>query len=216
MKEILEQLKRIKEEKNISYPEIAKMIGIKGCTLSKWMYSGSNPCGKNKALLMAFINNSTKENEIFTEESIAEEQKETVVVTKKQYDKKFEVVKLETVEDIVDALLNGETLNCDNYKIRMEKGVIVKYSALMKPLFINPALSFDDVYTTVRKKMLCLAVGKRYKDEDENVWFIYRNEEGESGNSWFNGVMEGTGDISDFRKTGESLFPETRNLTEEL
>ena len=212
MIEQIKKIKQIKKEKNISYSEIAKMIGIKECTLSKWMYSGSNPCGKNKALLMAFINNNTKENEIFVKETVVEEQKETVVVPKKQYDKKFEIVKLETVEDIVDALNSGETLITDSFLIKMEKGLIVKYDVLMKPLFINPALDFSCEYSVKRKKPIVLSVLKRFKDEDGSIWYVFKED---SDLQSYEVLNEETGNVRDFHRNGFSFDRETR-LVEEL
>lgn len=212
MNEQIKKIKQIKNEKNISYPEIAKMIGIKECTLRKWMYSGSNPCGKNKALLEAFINNNTKENEIFTEESVAEEQKEIIVVQKKQYDKKFEIVKLETVEEIIDALNNEEVLVSGNFLIKAEKGIIVKYDLMMKPLFINPELDFSCEYSVRRKKPIVLSVLKRFKDEDGSIWYVFKED---SNLQSYEVLNEETGNVRDFYRNGFSFDRETR-LVEEI
>ena len=212
MNEQIKKIKQIKNEKNISYSEMARMMGVKDCTLQKWIYNGSNPCGKNKALLEAFINNNTKENEIFTQETVVEEQKETVVVPKKQYDKKFEIVKLETVEDIVDALNSGETLITDSFLIKMEKGLIVKYDVLMKPLFINPALDFSCEYSVRRKKPIVLSVLKRFKDEDGSIWYVFKED---SDLHSYEALNEETGNVRDFHKNGLCFDSETM-LVEEI
>ena len=212
MKNYIEKIKQIKKEKNISYSEIARMMGIKDCTLQKWIYKGSYPTRKNKAILEAFIKNNTKEKEIFTQETVIEEQKETIVVPKKQYDKKFETVKLETVEDIVDALNSGETLINDSFLIKMEKGLIVKYDVLMKPLFVNPALDFSCEYTVRRKKPVVLSVLKRFKDEEGSIWYVFKED---SDLQSYEALNEENGVIRDFHKNGFCFDSET-TLVEEL
>lgn len=212
MKKYIEKIKQIKKEKNISYPEIAKMMGIKNCTLQKWIYGGANPTRKNKTILEAFINNNTKENETFAKEVVVEEQKETVVVTRKNYNNRFEVVKLETVEEIVDAINNGEVLISDNFLIKNEKGIIVKYDVLMKPLFINPALDFSCEYTVRRKKPIVLSVLKRFKDKEGSIWYVFKED---SDLQSYEALNEENGVIRDFHKNGFCFDSET-TLVEEL
>lgn len=214
MKKYVEKLKKYKEDKKISVKTLSDMTGINIHTLTSWFANKGLPRGQNKTRVLEFFEKE-KESQIIDsilEPCKNEEAQEEIIVTKKKYNNKYEIVKLESVEEIVDALNKGEVLTSDNFLIKIEKGIVVKYDLMMKPLFVNPALDFSCEYSVRRKKPIVLAVLKRFKDENGDNWYVYKED---SNFPLYEALNENSGITRDFNKNGKSLNGEI-NLIEEL
>ena len=210
MKNYVEKLREYKKDKRISTKELSDITGINIHTLISWFSNkGRTPrhCGKTEKLVLEFF-----EKEKLN--SILEpcENEEKTIITRKEYDSRWEIVKLETIEEIIDAMNNEEVLISDNFLIKIEKGIIVKYDLAMNPLFINPALDFSCKYSVKRKKPVILAVFKRFKDENGDAWYVYKED---SRFPSYEALNENSGITRDFYKNGKSLDSEI-NLVEEI
>lgn len=85
----------------------------------------------------------------------------------------MEKVSLNTVSDIIDALLNFEIVFIENsnHKIVLEEGFIVRYNHDI-PFSINSPLLMDEFYYVMRPKKVKLEEGKLYKTDKGNEVFI--------------------------------------------
>lgn len=214
MKNYVEKLRKYKEDKKITTKVLSDITGINYHTLSSWFQNKGLPRGKTKTLVLKFFEKEKETQELnsISEPCKSEEVQENTVITKAKYNNKYEIVKLESVEEIIDALNNEEVLISDNFLIKIEKGIIVKYDLTMKPLFVNPALDFNCSYSVRRKKPIVLAVLKRFKDEEGNIWYVYKED---SNFPLYEALNENSGVLRDFNKNGKSLNGEI-NLIEEI
>lgn len=200
MKNYVEILKKYAEENKISQSKISKALGVNKNTTCAWFNGKNYPTLKFQKKIEDFL----RKNNIVNEEK--------TIITRKEYDSRWEIVKLESVEEIIDALNNEEILISDNFLIKIEKGIIVKYDLMMKPLFINPALDFNYSYSVKRKKPIVLAVLKRFKDESGDIWYVYKED---SNFPSYEALNENSGITRYFYKNGKSLDSEI-NLIEEI
>lgn len=213
MKNYVEKLRKYKEDKKITTRALSDITGINYHTLSSWFQNKGLPRGKTKTLVLKFFEKEESQTlNGVSEPCKSEEVQENTVITKAKYNNKYEIVKLESVEEIIDALNNEEVLISDNFLIKIEKGIIVKYDLTMKPLFVNPALDFNCSYSVRRKKPIVLAVLKRFKDEEGNIWYVYKED---SNFPLYEALNENSGVLRDFNKNGKSLNGEI-NLIEEI
>lgn len=85
----------------------------------------------------------------------------------------MEKVSLNTVSDIIDALLNFEIVFIENsnHKIVLEEGFIVRYNHDI-PFSINSPLLMDEFYYVMHPKKVKLEEGKLYKTDKGNEVFI--------------------------------------------
>lgn len=161
-----ESLKLLCKKNKLTLKMLSKKINVTQATLSRYfnkkVFSGNsafytNELEKKISLYFDSLNNQSPQ----------------------QSNDKFECVYLDCVNDIIDALLDGETIcihqSLDTYKLI--NGVLVKYNK-GNPLFIGGGMDLSLRYYVIRKKPIEICIGNKYVTETGDKGICFKEEQG--------------------------------------
>lgn len=102
--------------------------------------------------------------------------------------RELERVELNEVEDVVDALLQGETVYVENtnHSLQLKQGFITRFSPSGKVISINSPVIMEEFYYLLQPKKIQIALGGRYLTEHQEEVFIFKYVDGK-----FYGVCKG-------------------------
>ena len=205
-KEIQYFLKKHMKDNGYSIIDISRMTGVNYQSVMKLLkkdkdniYCLSN---KNRKKYIEFYN---KVNNIKTEQVETEE-------VQKKLSPKFEIITLETYDEIDEALREGEIIYRGNVQYYIEKSgmstVLVK-KVNDKIVAINPCINIDEVYYVKRRKKINISAGKCYRDSTGAIWFCSSKSDGVCYC-----IQSGTNSVFGFVEDGSCLENSTKLIEE--
>jgi hypothetical protein len=201
-KEIQYFLKQHMKSNGYSIVEMSKMIGVNYQSIMKFLKKDNIYClsNKNKKKYIEFYN---KVNNI--------ESKPVEEEIQKKLSPKFEIISLETYEEINEALKKGETIYKGNtsYFVDNDFGNMLVKKVNDKVVALNPCINIDEVYYVKRRKKINVSVGKCYKDSTGSVWFCCSN----ASNKFFC-VHAGSSTVFPFTEDGLCLESSVKLIEE--
>jgi plasmid maintenance system antidote protein VapI len=102
--------------------------------------------------------------------------------------RELERVELNEVEEVVDALLQGETVYVENsnHSLQLRQGFITRFSPSGKVISVNSPVIMEEFYYLLQPKKIQIELGGRYLTEHQEEVFIFKYVDGK-----FYGVCKG-------------------------
>ena len=189
-----------RKENGLSQGLMAEKIGISFASYFKFTRKNSKPHLKTWRKLEKFYNENIEKKEVSVEDFF-----ESLSV-KTERKPKTQIVYLESVEDLLGELLNGNEVHVENstgHTLKIVDGFIVSYSN-NNPISINAPVLCSERYYAIKPIPLTLEIGKRYVAKNGLVVTIY-NSDGHK----FNGVADGKEGFLEFYPNGANYLNHT-------
>ncbi len=189
---------------NLTRQAIADMIGIPYLTYYKFVAKNSKPYLHTWKKLEKFYNENIERREASITDYFEEYPEPSPVKTERK--PKTQTVYLESVEELLGELLDGNEVHVENstgHTLKIVNGFIVRYSN-DNPISINSPVLCSERYYAIKPIPLTLEIGKRYIAKNGLVVTIY-NSDGHK----FNGVADGKEGFLEFYPNGANYLNHT-------
>lgn len=168
------QTRQHMEKEGLSQNYFAKKLNIPLSSFNKFIH-GHNIASEHLVKVRDFLNISDTEEKQETPQPL-------------DIKREMERVELKEVEEVVDALLQGETVYVENtnHSLRLKQGFITRFSPSGKVISVNSPVIMEEFYYLLQPKKIQIALGGRYLTEHQEEVFIFKYVDGK-----FYGVCKG-------------------------
>lgn len=180
----------------LSRKDMAKRIDVPYLTYYKFVDKDTKPHLKTWRKLEKFYNENIEKKEISIAEYFKDLEPTPVKIERKP---KTQVVYLESVEELLGELLDGNEVHVESstgHTLKIVNGFIVRYSN-DNPISINAPILCSERYYVIKPIPLNLEVGKRYISRDGRVATVFNQFE-----HVFYGVFDGEPDVRSYDSKG--------------
>lgn len=162
------------ENEGLSQNHFAKKLNIPLSSFNKFIH-GYNINSEHLVKLERFFNISAPKEEQEIPQSL-------------DIKRELEKVELNTVEEVVDALLQGEKVYVENsnHSLQLKQGFITRFSPSGKVISVNSPVIMEEFYYLLQPKKIQIELGGRYLTEHQEEVFIFKYVDGK-----FYGVCKG-------------------------